>query len=74
MTGYTITGTEGARIKRQRSQGKIREMPIRRPQSDPPTRRDGSCVVCGAPRRSPAGLTHDDPFCRTECCKAWYAA
>lgn len=43
----------------------------RRPESDPPTRVDGGCVVCGRPRPAEA-IAHDDPFDSTECCRSFY--
>lgn len=42
-----------------------------RPIPDPPPRANGGCAECGKPREG-AGLAHGDPFCRTECAKAWH--
>lgn len=42
-----------------------------RPAGDPPTRRDGRCVVCRGERK-PIALEHDDPFCSTTCARSYY--
>jgi hypothetical protein len=49
---------------------------------DPPVPEDGSCALCGGPRRTPATYTGkpyataeqyaSEPFCSTECCREWH--
>jgi hypothetical protein len=44
----------------------------RRPDEDPPIRDDGRCCICGR-AQPPAALRDGDPFCATECARAWHA-
>jgi hypothetical protein len=46
--------------------------------SDPPVPKDGTCVVCGGPRRLEKikqvyrEAMLGDPFCSNTCCRDWY--
>jgi hypothetical protein len=45
--------------------------------ADPPVKADGTCYVCGKPRRVPKGAwaraaAELDSFCSTECCRQWH--
>lgn len=39
---------------------------------DPRVLSDGTCYQCGKERPEGA-VFHEDPFCKTECCRAYYA-
>lgn len=47
-------------------------------EADPPIPADGGCAQCGGTRELPKrGRYHNaaadaDPFCSTECCRAWH--
>jgi len=38
---------------------------------DPPIPPDGACVVCRS-ERPPIAVAYADPFCKTECARAWH--
>jgi hypothetical protein len=42
-----------------------------RVKTDPPTRQDGRCIQCEK-RRPPTAVEFDDPFCSSDCCRAFY--
>lgn len=46
-------------------------MTKRKTTRDPKVRSDGRCVVCRKPL--PERYATVDPFCSSDCCKAWYA-
>lgn len=52
--------------------------PLRRRdgRADLPLRRDGRCAYCGGERKLPKARHRAeaalDPFCSTECCRAWH--
>jgi len=46
-------------------------MPFNSTRHDPEPRRDGKCVVCRGERPERA-IKEGDPFCKTECARAWY--
>lgn len=46
---------------------------LKRPDSDPPTRADGACIICER-ERPPAAITHDDPFCSATCAREHHGA
>lgn len=52
--------------------------PVSMVKADPPLRADGRCAVCGKPRKTDRsqryarGEAERDPFCSTQCCKAYH--
>ena len=48
-----------------------REAAHRRPDGAPPVREDGLCYTCGGVR-PPIAVAHDDPWCRSECARAYW--
>ncbi len=54
-------------------------MPIPPDPRDPPVNADGTCSACGnarnpskVPREPHRGTARLDPFCSSECARAWY--